>query len=116
MQAVGFDKLSPDEQAQKIADMKPKMWKSYVGQFILSALTSFFLAFITVFGTQNGQTFGMVAFEAAFVWLCFMVPVVGSNVLWGTVPREIAWKTFISDSISYLVTIGIVLLVAQLFI
>jgi hypothetical protein len=116
MKAIGFDKLSPDEQKRLIEEMKPKMWKSYLLQFIMSVLISFFIGFITVVGMQNGQTFGAVVFETAFVWLALMVPVIGSNILWGNTPREIAWKKFWSDSLSYAVTIGLVLLVARLFV
>ena len=116
MKAIGFDKLSAEEQKKCIEDAKPHMWKSYIGQFILSFLTAFFVGFITIVGMRNGQTFGMVAVEALFVWLALMVPVVGSNILWGNTPREIAWKKFFSDSLSYAVTIGLVLLVARLFV
>lgn len=116
MKAIGFDKISPDEQKRLIEEMKPKMWKSYLAQFVMSALTAFFVGFITVIGMRNGQTFGMVATEAFFVWLAMMVPVIGSGVLWGNTPRDIAWKKFASDSISYAVTIGLVLVVARLFV
>lgn len=116
MKAIGFDKISPDEQKRLIEEMKPKMWKSYLLQFIMSVFISFFIGFITVVGMRNGQTFGAVAFEAAFVWLTLMVPVIGSNILWGNTPRDIAWKKFCSDALSYAVTMGLVLLVARLFV
>jgi hypothetical protein len=58
----------------------------------------------------------MVAAQAFFVWLALMVPVIGSNILWGNTPRDIAWKKFASDAISYLVTIGVVLVIAKLFV
>jgi hypothetical protein len=116
MKAIGFDKISPDEQKRLIEEMKPKMWKSYLGQFIMSAVTAFFIAFITVVGMRNGETFGMVVGQAAFAWLALMVPVIGSGILWGNTPRDIAWKKFASDSISYAVTIGLVLVIAKLFV
>lgn len=116
MKAIGFDKITPEEQKRLIEEMKPKMWKSFLGQFILSALTAFFIAFITVIGMENGQTFDMVVVEAIFVWLALMVPVIGSGILWGNTPRDIVWKKFASDSISYAVTIGIVLVIARLFV
>lgn len=116
MKAIGFDKITPEEQKRLIEEMKPKMWKSFLGQFILSALTAFFIAFITVIGMENGQTFDMIVVEAIFVWLALMVPVIGSNILWGNTPRDIVWKKFASDSISYAVTIGIVLVIARLFV
>ncbi len=116
MKAIGFDKISPDEQKRLIEEMKPKMWKSYLMQFIMSVMISFFVGFITVVGMRNGQTFGMVVGEAFFVWIALMVPVIGSGILWGNTPRDIAWKKFFSDALSYAVTIGLVLIVARLFV
>lgn len=116
MKAIGFDKLSPEEQKKCIEDMKPKMWKSYLLQFILSFLISLFVGFITFVGMRNGETFGMVAMQALFVWLTMMVPVIGSSILWGNTPRDIVWKKFVSDSMSYLVPIALILVIAKLFV
>jgi predicted PurR-regulated permease PerM len=116
MKTIGFDKLSPEEQKSLIEEMKPKMWKSYLAQFVMSFLTAFFVGFITFVGMRNGETFGMVAAQAFFIWLAMMVPVIGSSILWGNTPRHIAWKKFASDAISYLVTIALVLVIAKLFV
>jgi archaellum biogenesis protein FlaJ (TadC family) len=116
MQSIGFDKLTHEQQQKSIAEAKPHMWKSFLGQFILSSLTAFFIALVSVTGTANGMTFSMVIIYGLLAWICFMVPLAGSHVLWGNVDRNIAWKKFISDSASYLVTIAAVLLIAKLFV
>jgi archaellum biogenesis protein FlaJ (TadC family) len=116
MRSIGFDKLTHEQQQKSIADAKPHMWKSFLGQFILSSLTAFFIALVSVTGTLNGMPFGMVVIYGLLAWICFMVPLAGSHVLWGNIDRKIAWKKFISDSASYLVTIAAVLLIAKLFV
>lgn len=116
MRQLGFDKLSPEEQSKLIEEAKPHMWKSFLGQAILSAFTSFFISFITIQSTSNGQPYSIVFGYIAFAWLCFTVPVVGSAIIWGNVDRAIAWKKFIFDSGSYLVTMVIIALIAGLFI
>ncbi len=116
MQVLGFDKLSADEQKKLIEEAKPHMWKSFLGQFILSAMTSFFIALVSVTGTNNGLPFSMVIGYAVMAWFCFMVPVIGSSIIWGNIDRKIAWKKFFFDIFSYLITIGAVLVVARLFV
>lgn len=116
MQVLGFDKLSKEQQQKLIEEAKPHMWKSFLGQFILSGLTAFFIALVSVQGSQNGETIGMIAGYSVLAWLCFIVPVIGSNIIWGNVDRKIAFKKFIYDILANLVTIGLVLVVAYLFI
>lgn len=113
MQYVGFDKLSKEEQEQKIAEMKPVMWKYYLGQIALSALTSVAVVTIVYMSMQNGVSKEMAVGFVLMNWLCFMVPVQGSNIIWGNCDRAIAWKKFVYDSGSNLVT---VLLIAALVI
>lgn len=113
MQYVGFDKLSKEEQDQKIVEMKPVMWKYYLGQTVLSALTSVAVVTIVYMSMQNGVSKEMAVGFVLINWLCFMVPVHGSNVIWGNCDRAIAWKKFVYDSASNLVT---VLLIAALVI
>ena len=43
MKYLGFDKLSEEEKAKMIAEAKPKMWKTYSAQMLLSFLTSLFI-------------------------------------------------------------------------
>lgn len=116
MRTLGFDKMTPEEQKQCIEDARPHMWKSYLLQFIMSFMISLFVGFITFVGMKNGETFGMVALQAFFVWLTMMVPVIGSSILWGNTPRDIAWKKFASDIFSYAVPIGLILVIAKLFV
>lgn len=116
MRVVGFDKLSKEEQLKLIEEVKPHMWKSFLGQFILSAMTAFFIAVVSVTGTANGLPFVMAIMYGAFAWICFIIPVIGSSIIWGNVDRKIAWKKFFFDSLSYMVTIGAVLLVASLIV
>ncbi len=98
MAYLGFDKLTKEEQAKKIAEAKPQMPKQYALQFLLSALNSFFVAFVMKNMVANGQpkagTFGYLA----MIWICFVVPVVGSSLLWGNCPPELRLKRLASDS------------------
>jgi hypothetical protein len=116
MQVLGFDKLTPDEQKKLIEEAKPHMWKSFIGQFILSILTTFFIGVVIFLAKKSGLHYTSVVVYVLFSWLCFMVPVVGSNILWGNIDRSIAWKKFIYDIGSYLVTIIAILLIARLFV
>lgn len=116
MQYLGFDKLSVEEQKKMMDEARPHMWKSFLGQFILSALTSFFIGLVTVQGTANSETSGMIIGYLILAWLCFTVPVVGSTIIWGNIDRKIAWKKFFADASSYIVTIVIISAIAQLFV
>ena len=116
MRYLGFDKLSPKQQQQKVLEAKPGMWKLYVGQMILSFITSFAVVFIMMTSIQNGlspeMSFGFVLMN----WLCFMVPVVGSTILWGNCDRDIAWKKFFSDISANLVTVLLIAYMTTLFV
>lgn len=116
MNYLGFDKLSPEEQKNKIAEAKPKMFKMYGAQFILSLLTSFSVVFIIIMTMRNGLTFGMAIGFVVMNWLCFIVPTIGSGVLWSNCDRSIAWKKFFSDIASNLITLILVALLARLFV
>jgi tellurite resistance protein TehA-like permease len=116
MQSLGFDKLSPEEQKQAIEKAKPHMWKSFLGQFILSGLTAFFIAFITVNGLKNGETLSMVIGYALMGWICFIVPVIGSGIIWSNTDKKIVWKKFGSEILNYLLNIIIIVLIAKLFV
>lgn len=116
MRYIGFDKLSPEEQKQKIEAAKPGMPKIYAGQMVLSLLTSFATVFIVTMSVQNSMTFMMALGFVFFNWLCFMVPVVGGQILWGNVDRSIAWQKFFSDSANHLVVIVLVAFLASFFV
>lgn len=116
MKSLGLDKLTPEEQKQKMEEAKPYMWKMYAGQLVLSLLTSFAVVFIVTLSIQNGLTFGMALGFVMMNWLCFMVPTIGSGVIWGNVGSDIAWKKFFSDVFSNLITILVITFLASLFV
>ena len=116
MKSIGFDKLSKDEQEKCMKDAKPHMPKMYAGQMILSFLTSFATVFIVSMSLQNGMSFAAAIGFVCLNWLCFMVPVNGSNIIWGNVDREIAWPKFFSDIFSNLVIILLIAVLTYLFI
>ncbi len=115
MRYLGFDKLTPDEQQQKIAKAKPRMPKIYGAQMVLSFLTSLATVFIVYMSIRNGVTVSLALGFVLFNWLCFMVPVVGGNILWGNVDGAIAWKKFFSDSLNHLVNVLLIALLTAYF-
>jgi hypothetical protein len=115
MRYLGFDKLSPEQQQAKIALAKPNMWKLYVAQMVLSFLTAFAVAFITIMSMQNGLSLGMAMGFVMLNWLCFMVPIIGQGILWSNCDRKLAWQKFISDIFYNLVTVLLIAFVASLF-
>ena len=115
MQYLGFDKLSLEEQQQKIAEAKPTMPKIYGMQMLLSFLMSFAVVFIVTMSMQNGMTFAMALGFVFFNWLCFVVPVVGGNILWGNCDGALARKKFISDALNFLVVIILVAVLTSFF-
>lgn len=115
MQALGFDKLSPEEQQRKMQEAKPYMWKMYLGQFILSFLTSIAVVFIIIMSVGNGVPFSLALMFVLMNWLCFIVPTIGSAILWSNCDGKLAWKKFFSDILSILLTILITAWVTSLF-
>lgn len=116
MKYLGFDKLSPDEQKQKIEAAKPNMPKIYVGQMLLSLLMSIAVVFVVSMSMQNGVTFLMTVGFLVFNWLCFVVPAVGMQILWGNCERSIAWKKFFSDTLNILITMLLIAVMVNLFV
>lgn len=116
MHYLGFDKLSKEEQDQKIKEAKPHMWKSYLAQMVLSFFTAFSVIYITVNSISNGLPTRFALGFVAMNWLGYMVPIIGSAILWGNVDRNIAWKKFFSDIAANLVTIIIISFLASLFV
>ncbi len=105
MEYLGFDKLTPEQQKQKIEEAKPGMPKIYAAQALLSLLTSSAVVMIVSLSLQNGVPFSMALGFLSVNWLCFAVPAVGMNILWGNVDRKIAWKKFLSDIMNMFVSI-----------
>lgn len=116
MQALGFDKLSPEEQKKKMEEAKPAMWKMYLGQMILSFITAFAVVFIITLSAQNGVPFSTAVWFIVLDWFCFIVPIIGSAILWSNYESKLAWKKFFSDALSNLVTLILVGLVASFFV
>lgn len=116
MQYLGFDKLSKEEQAGKMEEAKPMMPKMYAAQILLSLLTSFAVVFIVTMSIKNGVP---LLFALGFIvlnWLCFMVPIIGSGILWSNCDRRIAWQKFFSDIFSNLVILVLIGLLASFFV
>ena len=116
MQYLGFDKLSEEEKAKMIAEAKPKMWKTYSAQMILSFLTSAFIGFTTSFTVQSGGPANAIYYYVLMIWIAFTIPMIGQNILWGTSEGSLAWKRFISDSFSNLVSFMIIAFLATLIV
>jgi hypothetical protein len=115
MRHLGFDTLSADEQKQLIEKAKPTMPKIYAGQMVLSLLTSVFVVFVITMSVQNGVPFLTAVLFPVLGWLCFAVPAVGSQILWGNVDRAIAWPKFFSEIFCNLVTILLIAFMVSLF-
>ncbi len=115
MQYLGFDKLSDEEKKMKMKEAMPMMPKIYGLQFLLSLLTSFAVVFIIIMSLRNGvipkYAYGFITLN----WLCFMVPIIGSGILWGNCDRKIALKKFISDILCNLVTVLLIAFLASFF-
>jgi hypothetical protein len=116
MKYLGFDVLSEAEKQAKIKEAEPKMPKIYAAQMFLSFLTSAFVVGVITTSVENGVPFSMAIVFPIIGWLCFVVPNVGSAILWGNCPSEIAWKKFFSDIGYVLVTILLIALMTGLFV
>ena len=115
LQYLGFDKLSEEDKQRRIAEAKPRMWKTYSGQLILSLLTSLFIGFVTSYTVLNGAPASAVYYYIPAIWACFTVPMTGQQLLWGSSGGSLAWKKFISDSAYNLITYLIIAFIATLF-
>ncbi len=117
MQYLGFDKLSAEEQKRKMEEAKPKMFKIYLAQMVLSFLTAFSVVFIVIMSVSNGLPLSVAFGFVVMNWLCFIVPTMGSGILWGgECDSKLAWKKFFSDILSSLVTLLLTGFVTSLFI
>ncbi len=115
MRYLGFDILSKEEQKKKIEEAKPKMMKMYLAQMGLSLLTTLAVTFIIITSLKNGLSLLLALGFVAMNWLCFMVPIIGSGILWSNCDRKIAMKKFFSDIFANLVTVLVVALVVSFF-
>jgi hypothetical protein len=115
MRYLGFDKLSPEEQAIKVEEAKPTMPKIYGAQMLLSFITVIAVVGIVLMSMKNGVPREMAIGFVVINWFCFMVPVLGSQILWGPCEREIAWKKFWSDIFYNLAILLVVAVLASFF-
>ncbi len=115
MKYLGVDKLSPTEMKKKMEDAKAGMVKMYTAQMILSFLMSFSVVYIVTESIHNGLTFWMSLGFVALNWLCFVVPTVGTGILWSSCDPKLAWGKFFSDSLSTLVSLALVAFLASRF-
>jgi hypothetical protein len=116
MDAIGFSTLSPEAKQAKIDAIKPHMAKIYSAQFLLSFLLAGAVTFIVIMSMQNGLSFSMVLAFLAVNWLCFIVPAVGAQILWGPVDKKLMAKKFVSDIGAYAIMIVLIALVSSLFV
>jgi hypothetical protein len=107
--------LTSEDHKNKLEGSKDLVFKKYLAQFILSFITSFFLALVIKGG--HGLIFDKYLFMfIALIWLSFTVPMAGANVLWSDVSNKIALNKFLSDIFYSLVTFMIVSYVFSLII
>jgi len=109
LETLNFSKLSKEEQKIKMEKMKPKMWKYYLAQMVLSFLTSAFIAFIMIEQKSFGAT--IIYGEVGGIWLCFSIPLIGQSLLWGNGDSKLRWKKFFSDSLANLVLFLVIVFV-----
>lgn len=88
--------LSFEEHKNKIEEPKHLVTKKYLFQFVLSFMTSFFLALVMKGGYGYIYDKYLYLF-VGLIWISFTVPAVGGNILWGVVSGKIALKKFVSD-------------------
>ena len=98
MQYLGFDKLTPEEQKQKIQEAKPKMPSNYGAQLLLSFATSLFIVFVA--SRVGKDVYGYLT----MIWAAFVLPLIGSSMIWSNCDRALVWKRFFSDGLNNLVT------------
>lgn len=116
MQYLGFDKLSEEEKKQKMEAAKPMMFKMYAGQMALSFLTAFATVFIVTTSIKNGLSLTLAMGFVALNWLCFVVPTIGSGIIWSNTDPKIAWKRFFSEIFANLVTLLLIAFLASFFV
>lgn len=116
MQFIGFDKLSEEEKKKKMEEAKPKMPKMYAAQMFLSFLTAFAVVVIVSTSLMSGASLAMALGLVALNWFCFIVPAIGTGVLWGSDcdNSSLAWKHFLSDIFSNLITLTLTALLVSL--
>jgi hypothetical protein len=112
---LGFDKLTPEERKKMMEQGKARMGKMYAAQMALSFLMSFSVVYVVTLSIHNGLSFWMSLGFVVMNWLCFVVPTVGTGVLWSGGDRKLAWGRFFSDSLATLVSLLLIAVLASRF-
>ena len=72
-------------------------------------MTAGFIGFITTRVHKDAYMY------VSMIWAAFVLPNIGSALLWGAVDRKIVWQKFFSDSLNSLVTLLAMAFIANLF-
>lgn len=117
MDYIGFTKLSASEQERQMKASQPHMWKSFLGQAILSYMSSLFIVFVMYYTTQGGVASSMVYGYVCMIWLGFVIPTFGWNLIWWghDHPARFLWIYFISQAIYYLISYLVIAYVFHFF-
>lgn len=115
MRYIGMDKLTEQERKKKMEAAKPTMWMIYGAQLILSFLTAFWVVFVITESVQNGLPLMMAVGFPLLSWLCFIVPTIGSGLLWSSCDGKTAWQEFVSHILCNLVTILLIAFMTSFF-
>lgn len=114
MKYIGFYKLSKEEREAKIKSAMPNMWKVLGLQFVLSFMMSFFIAASVFLLVINFGGLRAVNIYLVFVWLGIVLPIVGTNLLWGQCEdKKILWQKFVSDALYHIINILVIASVAN---
>jgi len=116
MKSMGMGDMTPEERMKMMKDTASKMRRYYFGQFILSFLTSAFVAFIMKEQKDYGVSASAVYPEIISIWLCFTVPTIGQALIWGNIDSKLRWKKFFSDIFGNLLIYLGIIFVFSLFI
>lgn len=87
LEAIGMDPAIMDDK-EKCKEMGKGMSKLYFIQFVLSILQSF--AIVLFYQGGGPQSIKLLV----FIWLGFVVPVLGSSSVWGETSKKRAWLKF----------------------
>ena len=77
MQYIGFTKLSAADQEKQMKAAQPHMRKSFLGQAVLSYLSSLFIVVVMHYTTDGGLSSAMVYGYVLMIWAAFVVPTFG---------------------------------------
>ena len=87
MQVMGVDPNMTDAQMKEASK---GMALTYIAQFVLSLIEAFILALFVMMAA----TIGMGVMTAIWIFIGFMLPIIGGAALWSGKPKNLAWKMF----------------------